>query len=311
MPFSQRRASALFTHRVSELPFSSTIPKCSFVPARGQLADDHAVGDLDGGDVEGRRQVDDDAVDLAVLQRLYRRVVRVVDEGLRRGLDVLRDVRVARRSDLRAELERLEAGDRLDLRDRLALAADDRLVDEVVAPREIGRLCALGRVRDLRDVDVERLLAGAERVVEGDDRPLHLSLREAELLGDRVRDRRLVALPAVRIGDLPGLRLLRAAEPRWEGRVVGADRECAVLDEVQGADGAARDRRRGRPRRGRRRGEGEHRGRCEAEARDEQFPHGSFSSEGLDSRRGAAGPTRDFSSGSVPGRGSFLGLPRT
>ena len=41
---------------------------------------------LDGGDVEGRRQVDDDPVDLAVLQRLDGGVVGVVDERACDGL---------------------------------------------------------------------------------------------------------------------------------------------------------------------------------------------------------------------------------
>ena len=217
-------------------------------------------------------------VDLAVLERLHRGVVRVEDERLRGGLDVLRDVRVARRPDLRAELERLEAGDRLDLRDRLALAADDRLVDVVVRHREVDGLRALGRVRDLGDVDVERLLARPERVVEGHDRPLHLRLREAELLRDRVGDGGLVALAAVGVGDLPRLGLLRAPEPGREGGVVGADGEDTVLDEVERALGAAGDRRlrcAGRARARGSRGQGERRGRGQGEARDEQFPHRS------------------------------------
>ena len=52
-----------------------------------ELADDDAVLDLDGGDEERRRQVDDEAVDLLVLERLDRRVVRVVDARLLGRLD--------------------------------------------------------------------------------------------------------------------------------------------------------------------------------------------------------------------------------
>src|SRR5262249_26076792 len=56
--------------------------------------------------------------------------------------------------------------------------------------------------------------------------------REAELFPDRVRDRALEALAAPRVADLP--RALRVpAEPRRGGRIVGADRELARMDERQ------------------------------------------------------------------------------
>src|SRR6185312_8375764 len=130
---------------------------------RGELPDDDAVRYLHGGHVERRRQVDDDAVDLAVLERLHRGVVRVVDERARRGLDAVDDVRVARRAELRAEFVAPETRDRPDLRDGLALSADDRLVDEVVRLREVDGLRAGRAERNLVDVEVERLVAGAVR----------------------------------------------------------------------------------------------------------------------------------------------------
>ncbi len=80
-------SSAPFTHAASELPFWKTIPKCSPPGGARELAEDQAVRHLDGSDVEGRRQVDDEAVDLLVLQRLDGGVVRVEHRRLLRGLD--------------------------------------------------------------------------------------------------------------------------------------------------------------------------------------------------------------------------------
>ena len=114
------------------------------------------------------------------------------------------DVVVARRPDLRPELVRAQARDGLHARDRRARVRHDGLVDEVVRVRERDVLRPLRRVRDLRHVEVERLLAGPERVVERHRAPCDLALREAELLRDRVGDRRLVALPARRVRPCHG-----------------------------------------------------------------------------------------------------------
>ena len=86
-------------------------------------------------------------------------------------------------------------------------------------------------------------LPGRERAVERHVRPLHLALREAELLRDRVGDGRLEALAGRRVVDLPrrALRRRRRAIPRRVGRVVGADRELAVVHELQARLGARAD----------------------------------------------------------------------
>ena len=68
-----------------------------------ELADDLAVRHLHRRHVEGGRQVDDEAVDLADLQRLDGGVVRVVDLHRRGRLDRVDDVLVARRAELGAE----------------------------------------------------------------------------------------------------------------------------------------------------------------------------------------------------------------
>src|SRR6476646_8100239 len=158
-----------------------------------QPPDDLGCRNLHARDVERGRQVDDDAVDETALERLNRLVVRVVGPA-RRGLDHVADVRRARRADLGSEPVVLERSDRLRTRDWLALQRDERLVHEVVALREIDRLCPLRAVGHLRQVEVERLLPGPVRVVEGDDGPLDLSRGEAELLRDCVGDGGLVAL---------------------------------------------------------------------------------------------------------------------
>ncbi len=139
VPFDQARFKARLTQRRSELPCSSTIPKRSRDPRVRELSDDDAVLDLHGGDEERRRQVDHDPVDLTVLQRLDSEVVRAVCERPRVGADVPDDVLVARRAELRAELVRLQRGDRLRARDLRALAADERLVHVVVGVREVDR----------------------------------------------------------------------------------------------------------------------------------------------------------------------------
>ena len=242
-------ASALLTQATSGLPLLEDHPEALLAPRRRELADDLAVRHLHRRDVERGRQVDDEAVDLAVLERRDRRVVRVVDRDGRRGLDGVDDVLVARRPELGAELVLLQARLRAHRGDRLALEADDRLVDVVVRGAEAEHLRPLGRVRDLVDVEVERLLARRDRLVEGRVDPDDLALGEAEPLRDRVRDRRLEALALGGVVDLPRPALrLAAREPRRERRVVGADRELPVLDEVEVRLGAAAGRRRRRPR---------------------------------------------------------------
>ena len=97
-------------------------------------------------------------------------------------------------------------------------------------------LGALGRDRDLVDVEVE--LLGARRVggVEGDDDPFHLVLGEPELLGHRVGDGALealavgglVVLEVGRIGGLIGPDRQRAGVLQGEARL-GARRRCRLL----------------------------------------------------------------------------------
>ena len=148
------------------------MPKRSRAPRCGSLPTIVPFVELDRDDEERGRQVDDDAVDLPGVQRRDRVVVRVVHGRALRGPDEPRDVAVARRPDLGAELVRPEAGDGPDARDRRPGVRDDRLVDEVVRVRERDVPRALGRERDLRHVEVERLVAGPERVVERNRAPL-------------------------------------------------------------------------------------------------------------------------------------------
>ena len=99
-----------------------------------------------------------------------------------------------------------------------------RLRRRVVRVREVDRALALLVDRDLVDVEVEvlrpRLVGGVER----HDRPLDLALVEAELAGDRVRDRALEALAVRRVVVL---------EVGRERRLVGADRELAGGLEIE------------------------------------------------------------------------------
>ena len=89
VPFSQSRLMALLTQRGERVALLQHEAEALLRARRGELADDLAVRHLHGGDVERRRQVDDEPVDLPALQRLHGRVVRVVDERLRVGLIVL------------------------------------------------------------------------------------------------------------------------------------------------------------------------------------------------------------------------------
>src|SRR6266540_2690065 len=228
---ARRQRAALLQHE----------PEVLLAADRRELADDEAVRHLLGtGDVERRRQVDDDPVDLLRLQAGIDVVGGVVDRRLLARLDVLRDVVVARRPELDAELVLLDVGRALRVRDRGALDADERLVDVVVAVAEVDALRSLRRERNLVDVEVEGLRAGLEGLVERDDDPVDRVAREAEPLSHRVSDGALEALAAGRVADLPD-RPLRgsATKPRREGRVVGADRQLARLDERKVGDRAA------------------------------------------------------------------------
>src|SRR6188472_567585 len=226
--------------------------------ARRESSDDHAVLELDVHDVAGRREVHDDAVDLLRVQCRDRVRLAVVHVRLLRGLDERVHVVVCGRSDRDAELVGAEPRHGLHPRDRRAGVRDDSLVHEVVRVREGGVLCALRQVRDLGDVDVERLLPGLERGRPYQGRPGDLLLREAELARDRIRDCGLVSLSAVRVRDLPWL-LLCAAEERRERRIVRADGERPLFEQCEVTLPAAPDRgmRRGVTRRGRRETEGE------------------------------------------------------
>src|SRR6478672_666465 len=201
---------------------------------RWELAEDLAVRDLDGRDVEGGRKVDDQAVDLLVLQRGDRGVIGIEDGRLLRGLDVVDDVVVARRAELGAELVRLQGRNRGSTRDRRPLDDDERLVDVVVGGAEVDRARPCWLERDLVDVEIELLRSGCERRVERNDDPLDLALGETELARNRIGDGALVSLARVRIAHLPG-RLLAAAEPRRESRIVRADRQLAGVHEIEAA----------------------------------------------------------------------------
>src|SRR5205085_4934333 len=204
-----------------------------------ELPDDRRLGDLDGGDVEGRGEVDDDPVDLVRLQAGVDVARGVVDGWLLARLDVLRHVGVARRPDLDPELVLLDVGTGFRRGDRRPFEPDQRLVDVVVGIAEVDALRARGRVRDLVDVEVEALRARLERLLEGDDHPVDIAFLEAELPGDRVGDRALEALARVRVADLPRRPFRRgAAEPGRERRIVGADRQLSLVDEVELVDGA-------------------------------------------------------------------------
>src|SRR5207244_10647148 len=102
-------------------------------------------------------------------------------------------------------------------------------------------------VGNLVDVELEALRPGLERLLEGDDDPVDVALLEAELPGDSVGDGALEALTRVRVADLPhGPLRWRTAEPGREGRVVGADRQLAFVDQVELVDRTAGTLRRSR-----------------------------------------------------------------
>src|SRR6266550_2335917 len=212
---------------------------------RRELAQDLALRDLHGRDVERRGQVDHEAVDLLVLESGDRGIVLIEHGRLLRRLDVVDDVVVARRPQLGAELVRLERGDRRRAGDRRSLHHDERLVDVVVRVAEVDGIRPCRLVRDLVDIEIELLRARCEGGVERNNDPLHLALGEAELGRNRIRDRTLVPLTRRGIAHLPR-RLLGSAEPRRESRIVRSDRQLAGVDEIEAPLGAGR--RRGRRR---------------------------------------------------------------
>src|SRR6202044_549705 len=97
---------------------------------------------------------------------------------------------------------------------------------------------ALGGVRDLVDVEVELLGPGRVGVVEGLVGPVHLAAGEAQLPGNGIRHRALVAL---------AVRRVVALEPGRVGRLVGGNGQRApgvqlTLDGRIGAAGRGRAR---------------------------------------------------------------------
>src|SRR5919204_2593628 len=174
-------------------------------------------------------------------------VLRVVVDGrVLVGLDVVDDVVVARRAELDTELVLLHVVLRLGAGDRAALDPDERLIDVVVRPAEVDLVRALLGVRDLVDVEVERLRARPERLLERDGDPMDLVLREPELLRDRKRDGAFEALARPRVADLPERVFRRAAEPGRVRGVVRANREPARTNQMELVLGAARTRARRR-----------------------------------------------------------------
>ena len=161
----------------------------------------------------GRGQVGDDRVDLAGEQRLLGDVG--VLEDLRRRRRCPRG-RQRGRPRLGAQLEGRQVTDRGGLRDVGARQRDDALAAVVVAVGEVDDLGALRGDRELVDVEVEVLVARLVGLVERRRHPLHLVRREAELVGDGVGDRRLVALAVGRVvvrttGRRPACRSRRSA----------------------------------------------------------------------------------------------------
>jgi hypothetical protein len=158
---------------------------------------------------------------------------------LERRDDVVRSVEhLRRRRRLNDGLDRVEAGradlgadvgvrdlcERRGIGDGRVLQRDDCLLGLVVRRGEVDGLGALRGDRDLVDVEVVVLLARSVRAVERLDDPLDLVLGKAELLGDRVGDRGLEALPVGRVVVL---------EVGREGRIVGRDGERVRRDRIE------------------------------------------------------------------------------
>ena len=227
-------ASASLTQRHQRVALLEEHPELLLLAGlRLELADDHAVLDLAGGDVERGRQVRDDAVDLVVEQRLLGGVGVLEDGRLVGRLDRRRGSRSAtwcrsgRRACTTARSAMLVA-----LAMSSPLERDQGLGGGVVAVGEVDDLGPLRRDRDLVDVEVEVLVARLVRRVERHLDPRHLVLGEAELLGHGVGDGRLVALAVGRVV---------VDEPRLVGRRVGADGQRARRAQRQLVGGAGVD----------------------------------------------------------------------
>src|SRR5947208_4851416 len=91
-PVPPEAIQGLVDARRQRVPLLQHEPESLLRTPRRELADDLPIRDLNGGDVERGREVHDDAVDLAVLERLHGQVVGVVHERPRARLDVLDDV---------------------------------------------------------------------------------------------------------------------------------------------------------------------------------------------------------------------------
>ncbi len=125
-----------------------------------------------------------------------------------------------------------------------ALIGDEGLVHIEVALAEVDRFRSLRGDRDLLHREVEVLGPRREGLVERNSQPLHLVLGEAELLGQGVCERGLVALTRVRVTCEPagfpfGSVDALAPVPGRVGRVAGRDRQGAVVHE-RCVGGAAR-----------------------------------------------------------------------
>src|SRR5262245_52372374 len=183
-----------------------------------ELAHDDTLLDLHRRDEEGRRQVHDDPVDVAVLQVRDGLRQVVVDGRLLGRLDLVRDDIEACRADRRAELRVLQVGDRGRVGDRRALVRHEGLVHVVVGLAEVHGVVAPGLVRDLLQHEVEVLGSGREGLIERDRHERHVvGEGEPEPFGDLGRDRPLVALALGRVVELElGVVGGAALPPRWE-----------------------------------------------------------------------------------------------
>ena len=153
-----RVASASFTHGHQLAALLEEHPELLLLAGvRLELPDEHAVRDLDRGDVERGRQVGEDRVDLVVLQRLLGGVGALEDQRVLVGLDHVADRGQRGGAGLRAEAQALQVVEAGRLGTGGALERDDGLGRVVVALGEVDDLGALGADRDLVDVEVEVL----------------------------------------------------------------------------------------------------------------------------------------------------------
>src|SRR5918998_4498252 len=185
---------------------------------RRVLADDLRVLYLEVAQVDRRRQIGHEGVDLAALQGALDVVGGVVDLGLLVRLDLLVDEVQTRGAHLRAELHVLQVGEGLYVGGRGVLERQHALGIVEVAVGEVHGPLPLGGDGDL--VYVEVVVLGAWRIgpVERLDHPLY---GQVHPLGDLVGD---LAFEA-------GVVLLVPLEPRRVRRLVGGDRQDPLLEE--------------------------------------------------------------------------------